>query len=217
SGWALGALLCSLALACPPLTLVAPVLGLRALHDIRARGDRRGRGLAQAAIVIGTLATAGWVAALLWWHVTVRRPLLDGPAEALATGLAGDVSGFHAAFDGTGAATEAEAGVFLGELSARYGRLAGMDQRRVEDLDGLPARPPGGAVVPYVLAFETGTVEAEAAFRLRDEASGRFVFRWAWIAVRDAEAGDLVYPASYEEAARRPPEQVNDAGPIVHP
>ena len=130
-----------------------------------------------------------------------KHGMINGPIAELRAGLSGDVTGFSLSFvDGS----EDEAMVFLSALAERYGALSSMAQREDDD---FPNTSPPVPVIPYVMEFEAGLVEAEAAFIIRDE-RGRFVLRWAWLAVRDPDGTDLVYPSSMRDnaaAAREPP------------
>ena len=121
--WAIASLACGL-LPCPPLCLIAPVLGIVGLLQIRARPAITGRRLAVAGIILGLFASGVWSGASLWWHLHVRRPLIEGPREALVAGFAGDVEAFRGAFHES--ATTKEASAFLVELSQRYGAFLGM-------------------------------------------------------------------------------------------
>ena len=60
-------LLCSLALVCPLLTIIGPMLALRALVEIRVNPGVTGRGLAIAALWIGIPATLFWIGFAIWW------------------------------------------------------------------------------------------------------------------------------------------------------
>jgi hypothetical protein len=199
--WAVLSLLCGVAVLCPITSLLGPILGVVALAEIRRKPYRTGTGLAVAGILCGLVATAGWAAAARWWHVNARVPLLRGPAPALAAGLAGDLSGFKAGFTEEGAvADDAEALAFLDEVSGRYGHLVGSTQRQA----GAEEAPPTPADtrrprVAYTFQFESGPVEAEARFVVWAQGQG-LVLKFAWLALRDQEEGDLVYPASAIDA-----------------
>lgn len=187
---------------CLPLTAAAPLVGIRALRDIRTRPDRTGRGTTWTGIALGLLFTLGWAVLLYNWHLRARRPMLEGPVAELRAGLAGDVAGFREGFvDGP----EADAQAFLSAVGGRFGELRSISQRS------------GGAaadasmpelVIPYTMEFDRATVEADAAFLIY-ETPRRLVLRWAWLAIRDPVEGDLVYPSSMldaAEAAREPPD-----------
>jgi hypothetical protein len=193
----------SLGFLCPPASLVAPFLGLRALVEIKSHPERRGRGLAVAGIAIGLATTLGWVCFGGWWHLRARVPMIEGPRTALVSGQAGDLAGFRAGFAAEGeAASDDEAAAFLQTLTARYGRLLGSEQDRGADAAAVPASSaPGRRRIHYLLEFESGRVAAETEFVLREAGRGGFVFRFAWIAIRDDRLGDLVYPKSAQAIA----------------
>jgi hypothetical protein len=204
--WALLSLLCGVAVLCPVASVLGPVLGVVALAKIRRNPQRTGTGLALAGILAGLLATAGWGAAARWWHLNARDPMLRGPADALAAGLAGDVAGFKAGFAGDGAAADdAEALAFLDEVGGRYGHLVGSVQRQGDqEASSVPpdTRRPR---IAYTYEFESGTVEAEAQFVVWAPGQG-LVLKFAWLAFRDQEAGDLIYPASATDIAGYDPD-----------
>jgi hypothetical protein len=203
SGWALVALLCSLGVFCPVLTIVGPVLGVIALREIKRTSNRRGRGLAWGAIVFGTLVTAAWAGGAVWWHVNVRRPLLNGPQAQLHAGFAGDVEAFKSGFTSSGAATSDEEALdFLNALSQRYGTFidASLDMPDDPDAPTIDRQRP---VLPYRFIFEDQTVRAEAAFVVADPSSGRLVCQFDWLIVYDDRLGDLRYPPDADTATGR--------------
>jgi hypothetical protein len=210
SGWALVALLCSLGVFCPVLTIVGPVLGVIALREIGRSDARRGRGLAWAAIVLGAVVTAAWAGGGIWWHVNVRRPLLSGPQAELRAGFAGDVAAFKAGFTSDGAsASDAEARSFLNALSSRYGTFieASLDMPDDADAAAVDRHRP---VLPYRLVFDGQTVQGEAAFVIADAATGRLLCRFDWLIVYDDRLGNLRYPPSEDPASGAAPEGIGE-------
>jgi hypothetical protein len=184
-----------MAVFCPIASLLGPLLGVVALARIRRRPHLRGTKVAVTGIVIGLLATGGWAATARWWHVNARLPMLEGPVAALKKGLAGDVGGFTRGFVAHDAAgDQAEAAAFLNEVAGRFGRLRGSTQR-VGDQASAPAANPRRPRIAYTFEFESGPVEAEAQFVIWDEGTG-LVFKFAWLALRDRERGDLAFPKS---------------------
>src|SRR5687768_10856974 len=81
SSWAVASFLCSIAVCCPPMTLVGPLLGARALVEMKAHPHVRGRGTALAGIVIGVVALLGWCVLAILWHIQARRPMVNGPEQ----------------------------------------------------------------------------------------------------------------------------------------
>jgi hypothetical protein len=190
--WAIASLVCGV-LPCPPLCAIAIVLGVVGLVQIRVRPAITGTRLALAGIALGLLASAAWSAGFVWWHVEIRRPLIEGPRDALAAGFAGDVDGFRAAFRDP--ASPGEAAAFLAELGRRYGSFLDMAQDGTPSPDGARAvidrdRP----VVRYRLRFARGNVPGEAQFVRADGAAWPMVLRWGWLHIHDAVRGDLAYP-----------------------
>lgn len=201
--WAMLSLLCSLVVFCPVLTLLGPLLGVKALMDIRSRPWLRGRGIALAGIIIGLIATAMSGGAGYWWHVNVRTPILHGPAEELRAGYAGDYDRFRAGFIGAGAeASDDAVEAFFRELDRRYGRLISITQdRTVEDEDDAEGLNP---YVPYVFHFEREIASAEAELVLFAEGLSP---RWKSIMISDPAWGELIYPPGAERVWPRSPDR----------
>ncbi len=197
SGWALAAALCSSVFFCPLLTLIGPILGVRALFHINALPGRRGRGLALAGIIVGSLASLWWLVVALWWNANARRPMIEGPRVAMQAGQAGDLPAFKSAFTGAGAsASDEEARAFLDELTRRYGPLRLSIQGSAEDRQG-PAMTDGRVSIPYELIFSGGsTVQARAEFIVTEPGSLRPTLKFGSIHVIDPQEGDLAYPAA---------------------
>lgn len=197
----------------PPLCLLAPLLGLTGLSQVRHKGYS-GTKFAVAGIVLGVGASLGWGAGAWWWNANVRGPLLDGPVAALRTGLRGDTQGFLGRFrnatevgDGAtiGAApTVAEAERFLAEVRSRHGRLAGGKRSPEQAFREEPATLREEPRLAWLLEFETGPVPVEGVYTVIDPATGAFTNRWRWIVLRDEQAGDLVFPPAYRAEAALP-------------
>jgi hypothetical protein len=200
--WAVGSLLCSVAICCPVMTIIGPALGLRALVQIKANPAMLGRRMALTGIIVGTVATLLWIGGFFWWHYKARLPMLNGPQAELRAGLSGNIAGFKAGFTGPGAqGSDAEVISFLHELSSRYGTF--IDAA----VNPSPSNPtsladPSSLRISYLFRFTNGQVEAEALFVTFGPSSvmPHPVFKWKWIRVIDPRRGDLVYPVA--EAAQ---------------
>ncbi|MHC4101438.1 MAG: DUF4190 domain-containing protein [Planctomycetota bacterium] len=137
-----------------------------------------------------------------------RKPQRTGRRLAVAgitiAGLGGDVAGFRVGFAGGGAADDG-AQAFLEEVGGRYGRLVGSAQRpSSQETDPAPADMSQPRIV-YLFEFESGPVETEAQFVVWEPGQG-LVLKFAWLAFRDQESGDLVYPASAADVVGYDPE-----------
>jgi hypothetical protein len=165
SRWAIAALAASLGIFCPLLTLMGPLLAVRALVETRAHPSRRGRGLAVAALWIGLASTAGWAGFFWWWNANVRHLLQHGPQTALLAGYAGDMVGFRDQFIGDGAqASDARVSEFIAQLRERHGRFIAAAQ---DAMVSAPAQDGSTSVtIPYLLSFESGDVRSEARILL---------------------------------------------------
>ncbi len=203
SFWALAALVCAVASACPIAALLGIVLGGAALLDIRLNPHRGGRRLAVTAIIVGGIASAGWGAFGWWWHVNVRTPMLHGPAPALRAGLDGDVAAFRDAFV-NGGGDEVEAATFLTSVRNRYGALVGAAQRADDGSVAARNTDVRQPWIPYAFRFESGRLDADAQFIVVEPGQG-LILKFAWVAIRDPQLGDLVYPAAATAASQAPP------------
>lgn len=192
--WAYASLVCSLGIFCPLLTLLGPLLGIKALAEIRARPGTAGTGIAVTGIVIGLVVTVAWGGAAFWWDRNVRQPILHGPMDVLRVGLQGDVAAFRRGFFGPAAeADDQVAAAFLSELASRYGMVLNIVQDDTRD----PPETEWGAVspiVPYLMQFEGAFVSGEAEFVILDDRRSGIIAKWRWIIIRDPELGDLAYP-----------------------
>jgi len=201
--WAYVSLLCSFGVFCPLLTALGPVLGIKALAEIRSRPGTGGTAIAVTGMVIGIIVTLAWGGAAYWWHRNIRQPILHGPIEALTAGLHGDVSAFKSAFHGPGAVADDDAAeAFLAEVRGRYGMVINM----VQDETREPRDVTWGAIspiVPYLMTFESAFVGGEAEFVILDDDAAGIIAAWRWIIIRDPELGDLTYPSNAERVRRR--------------
>jgi hypothetical protein len=179
--WAYASLICSLGVFCPLMTVLGPLLGIKALAEIRSRPGTTGTGLAVAGIIIGLIVTLGWGSAMFWWDRNVRRPILHGPIETLAAGLQGDVAAFKSDFVGPGAEVDDAVAIeFLSEVAARYGMVVNI----VQDDSRDPPQTEWGAIspiLPYLMHFEGAFVSGEAEFVVLDERRAGIIAKWRWI------------------------------------
>lgn len=200
SVWALAALLCSMAALCPAATLLGPLLGLRALLQIKARPEQfRGAKYAWWAIGLGLGFTVVWLLIGAWWNLNVRQPLKHGPVDELRAGLSGDIARFKAGFHGSETTSDAEAATFLQAVRQRYGNIL-FTMAQADDASRAQLPTQGRAVIPYQLRFDRGAADAQAQFMISETGGPPMVLKWGWIRIIDANSGDLVYPATAEGA-----------------
>ena len=189
--WAVASLVCAILFVCPIAPLLGLVLGTAALFDVR-RKNRSGTRMVIAAMVVSVLAIGGWALLAGWWNTHARHPMLFGPAEAIVAGQGGDTAAFVAAFlGGDDANAERDAIEFLTTVTGRYGLLTASRQRE-DDREVSTLRR---AAILYEFQFETGPVDTEAEFVLSKDGGG-LVLKFAWVVIRDPEAGDVRYPAT---------------------
>ena len=205
--WAVAAFVVGM-IPVPPLCLIAPLLGLTGLSQVRHKGYQ-GTKFAVAGIVLGAGATLGWLGGAWWWNQAVRSPLLDGPVAPLRAGLRGDTAAFVARFhdgrgEGLSASASAEAEAFLSEVRGRYGRLEGSKRSPEQEFREQPARLVEEPRLAWLFTFETGPVGVEGVYTALEPTSGAFVNRWRWIVLRDEALGDLVFPRALAGEASLP-------------
>ncbi|HIN09042.1 MAG TPA: DUF4190 domain-containing protein [Phycisphaerales bacterium] len=204
--WSMVAMLCAVGM-CPLFSIASILLGIRALVDIKAKGDSRGVRLAWAAILVGSLVTGLWGGGMLWWNINVRSNIEQGPVTAIMHAQANDLESFESAFIVVQPHESAEQ--FINELQGRYGTLqsGGLNQQITEmPVDGgklFFGMVPIEAELSYLLQFENGRevhlVGKFTLFRTID-GSSKFTNRFSWIRIEDKELGDLVYPVPVEES-----------------
>jgi len=198
SGWAIAALFCSMAVFCPVLTLLGPMLGLRALVQISTHPRKIGKGMAWTAVVIGLAATSAWISFGVWWGVNARPLMLHGPREELHAGYAQDWLRFrHALFSDAAAASDDEIKRFFASLEARYGQF--IDSAQTPDAKSTMLPDDKRAVtISYLFRFERDSVEGLVELRFF---SGGLTPTIGFIHIRDGAQGDLVFPASAAQRA----------------
>lgn len=195
SPWAIASLMCSAVVVCPLATVMGPLLGLKAFAEIRARPGLKGVPIAVAGIVLGLVVTLVWIAVVIWLNVAVRQPILAGPEPQLQSGFRGNIATFKEGFTGRGAIIADDYAVeFINELTRRYGPFYGMEIAPAADAppEDDAAALPDERLVAYIMSFERGPIEAEAAFVPFENM--RPVGKWRWIRIKDDELGDLRYP-----------------------
>jgi len=91
--WSIVAALCAVGL-CPLFSIAAILAGVRALVEIKSRGDTRGVRVAWLSILVGAGITGAWGGGLLWWNTNVRDMIEQGPIHAIVEGQDGNVELF---------------------------------------------------------------------------------------------------------------------------
>jgi len=197
SGLAIGSLVCSLICCVPVTTIPGILLGIGAMVSISNNPARKGKGLAVAGILLGTIFTAGQAYVypkLIDFATKSFELVMGGPNDALVDGFANDPVAFKSHFYGTGAqATDAEAQAFIDMLRSRYGEFKSC--RFNEQAQTSPAFGQPATVFPYILTFDNATLDADAQIIWVDERTGEMIYRFGWLTVTDPDLGDLRYPA----------------------
>ncbi|HWB20829.1 MAG TPA: DUF4190 domain-containing protein [Phycisphaerales bacterium] len=189
SVWAMAALLTSLAVICPLATLIGPLLAVRALVAIKANPQLRGRWMAISAIIIGLVVTVIWLGGAFWWHISVRRPMQEGPLTAFT--LHNPDALLRKFTTEAKSATAAEADQFLQQVRTSLGTFQGAAPK----LDYLPPNTPAGEFpISYILHGSNGDMPATAYFVVFANGRAPFVNKFRWIYVLDPNAGPLYFP-----------------------
>ncbi len=199
--WSMVAALCAVGL-CPLFSIAAIFAGIRALVEIKARGETRGARLAWLSILVGALITGLWGGGMLWWNFNVRDMIEQGPVQAIIEGQSGNVSAFCDRFSDP--TSQEDAVIFIQTLHSRYGTLqsghlnADIEETPVDGNKLFLGMVPIEAELEYVLVFEGDTfIRLRAQFELFKMVDGgqQFTNRFAWFAIEDKKDGSLVYPA----------------------
>lgn len=199
--WSIVAALCAVGL-CPLFSIAAIFAGVRALVEIKARGDTRGASLAWISILVGATITGLWGGGMLWWNINVRSMIEQGPIHAIIDGQAGNIDSFTSLF--VHETNHEEAAVFLSTLNQRYGDLQrgnlnqGTEESPVDGNNLFLGMVPVEAELTYQLVFmDDKMVGLRAKFELFRIVNGgnQFTNRFAWIEIHDEKNGTLVYPA----------------------
>lgn len=198
--WATASLLCSVVVFCPVASLIAPLLGMKAIAEIRAKPGVGGLNLAVAGIIIGVISVLGWAGLATWWHYNVRLPMMEGPLAEIRAAQMGNPAVFRAAFVGDAAqATDEEIAVFLSAMARRWGVLRAITPDLSPDADASGEHR-FHARVPYVFHFEQGVV-VPARVELLLFADGLRP-RWMSITLHDEMRGDLTFPTAQQGEVR---------------
>ena len=172
SAWAVLSMVLAVGM-CPFVTAAAIPAGLWALRDV-SRNGRYGRRLAIVALVVAVIVTPITTFGAFWWNNRVRVPLQSGPAQMIADGQRGDMTGFMAATPGE--ATTEQAQAFLKKLTQKWGILRSTRLREVPVDDAVMEGDDGAAGwwiwVPYEAMFEQAAVPMRARFLVSDPTRG---------------------------------------------
>ena len=167
----------------PVGSLLAPILGIAALLQLRRRPDLRGAGVAWGGIVIGTAASALMVGGAYWMYRSLQQ-LADRPGTALAAAWAGEAELFRAQMAApANEVTAPRLEAWVAPLKARLGTFAGATMGTAPPPappEPLPEREMRAAYVcrfgaeggpreiPTVVVFERPlATESVAAIRIR--------------------------------------------------
>jgi Domain of unknown function (DUF4190)/Septum formation len=144
NGLAVAALCCGIAGFIPLVGVIAIVLGVVALHQLRA-GFQRGRGMAIAGIVLGALTTLFWTAFVV---IAVAAGLADEPQRSTSGPEAGQVTG--------------QSQVFVDKLKAGD-CFSGGKKDQIDLVTAIPCSKPHESQVVAVIQLPDGPYPGESA------------------------------------------------------
>ena len=210
SVWSVAALVCSLILCCPIVTVVGVILGIIGLFDTRG-GRRRGRGLAIVGIVLGVLVTAAWVTVSVMSWSRYFEAIFSGPSIVMESGYKKDNKGVTDFFAEGYVPTSEEIDAFFTESDQRFGafkqaspkdnQTTGADQQTLS--------------VQYVFEFEKATVDADVTFDIKDKViteSGSYIGILE-IKIEDPEGEDLILSTTVKQREEEFIDQIDNATP----
>lgn len=167
----------------PVGSLLAPILGVAALLQLRRRPDLRGAAVAWGGIAMGIVASAAMVGGAYWMYRSLAQ-LADRPATALAAAWSGDAESFRAQMAApANEVTAARLAQWVAPAKERLGAFVGADMATAPPPappQPLPEREMRAAyvcrfasagetaAVPTVVVFERPlATESVAAIRIR--------------------------------------------------
>ena len=181
-----------MAVFCPLMTLLGPLLGVKALADIRCTPGLGGTRLAAAGIILGLTVSLGWGVTMLWWQSNVREVMIQGPVIEMRAGMRGEYDRVRAGFSGKAAeAPDDVIADFFDELRERYGELLTVRL----DVDREMPQPERGRLspyIPYIFDFEAGEHPGWAKFILIERDPLRLSRTWEAIFIIDDDREDEV-------------------------
>ena len=191
SGVAVTSFISSLILCCPVTTFLGMILGV--IGFLRTgSGRRRGRGMAIAGFLIGTITTAGWIGGGTWlWKAWLGVPL-RGADHVMSSGAQGDGEAAREYFVAGREPTAEMIEAFVASAEERYGAFESAEL--AENAQGQP----GGESfdMPFVFKFAKSTIDGVVYFEVVTETnptptlSGSYV-GISKIVIDDADLGKL--------------------------
>ena len=211
SVWSVAALVCSLILCCPIVTVVGVILGIIGLFDTRG-GRRRGRGLAIVGIVLGVLVTAAWVTLSVMGWSRYFEAIFSGPSIVMESGYKKDNKGVTDFFAEGYVPTSEEIDAFFTESEQRFGAF---NRASPKDDQTTTAGNQKLIEVQYSFEFEKATVDADVTFDIKDKViteSGSYIGILE-IKIEDPEGEDLILSTTVKQREEEFIDQIDNATP----
>jgi hypothetical protein len=212
--WSIASMVCATLLV-PPFCLLAPVLGLAGLSEVKYKKRRGGR-LAAGGILLGFLATVAWSVIALQLATSTRPLLLGGPVKTLNAGVDGNLPAFREGlWGGAAEVSDAELQTFVDQLRRRHGRVVSSQQAADQGTSSAEPVEDGQVRIRYEMKFDRGAALVDAVFV--QHAPGKplpWVLRWRSIEVVNPGGANLRLPAAApaEDPAPERPATGDDAG-----
>ena len=188
---AVSALICSIIICCPILSLLGVLLGAIALIRLKSLPHLKGKGLAWTGIVIGVVSTVLWVV-LSMYAGKVFTEFLEQTktvsTETIEAGYADDYQSFRSHLDASITnVTDVEIDTFIGELESRFGKFDSAFLNMEEQNQTVMSSRPGEAPIPIRYVFETTDATGFIVFSFL----GKQDFSYDMKIIRTGERGSM--------------------------
>lgn len=196
SGLAIGSIICSLICCIPGLPAIGALLGIVSAVTISSNPQRKGMGLAIAAIVLGVCITAmqAWLGYQTYeFSKRFIEAMEESPRNIFEPVNSRDMDAFRDAFHGPASnASDDEVQAFFDAVHDRYGAFqqARPDDSQAQDQPGMGAQ---SFTIPYVAEFEHETVDLEIKIIIADD-TGSFVVKPGSLIIIDPDHDNLEFP-----------------------
>ncbi len=182
----------ALPVCCPPMSIVACILGGFAYWSIGRTPSLKGRWLAMTAMVVGA-ASAGIMSWLLW--TSGLGTLWAGPTPPLHAVMQASPEQIREHWAGPATLlSESQLKTCATALHNRYGDFHSAHPSLTRTTPLAQASRNPVVTIPISITFSNNIIEADLGLQRFDELSGQVVMKWRVLRVMDATNGDFVFP-----------------------
>jgi len=197
---AVSALICSLIICCPILSLLGVLLGVIALVRLKSLTHLKGKGLAWSGIVIGVVSTVIWVVVSMYagkMFTDFMAQTSTVSTETIDAGYADDYQTFRSHLDSSiSNITDEEINTFIGELESRYGKFDSAFLNMEEQNQTVMATRAGEAPIPIRYVFETTDATGFIVFSFIGKTAFEFDMKIICIKIVDSAEGNIYFPTN---------------------